>query len=103
MITLRARQAPGLVITHATELPSPPAPTAQAEAPPLKDCMDQFWTSPPGQLLPPLSIVAATVDAIPVKELGTPRFWTGDQQFLPLMERIYANISKAALDIIRGE
>ncbi|CCF83519.1 SWIM zinc finger family protein [Nitrolancea hollandica] len=103
MTTLRARRAPGMGVAHETELPSPPAPAAQAEALPLEDCMDQFWTSPPGQQPPPVSIVAAPVDAIPVKQLGTPRFRTGDQEFLPLMERIYANISEAALDIIRGE
>ncbi len=53
--------------------------------------------------MPPVSILAPSVEAIPVKQLGTPPFLDGEQKFLPLMERIYSNISNAALDIIRGE
>ncbi len=101
MTALRERRAPGTGITEATEISPPPA--APDEAPALEDCLNHFWSSPPGQTLPRVSIVAASVDAIPVKQLGTPPFWDEEQEFLPMMERTYAKISQAALDIIRGE
>lgn len=98
--TLRERRAPGPGISEATEVP--PSPAAPEVAPALEDCLDAFWSTPPGQQ-PPVNIIAPSVDAIPVKQLGTPPFWDSEQEFLPLMERTYAKISQAALDIIRGE
>jgi hypothetical protein len=42
------------------------------------------------------------IDALPVKRLGTPPFWQGDQDFTAWVEAMYRAIGGHAYDLVLG-
>jgi uncharacterized Zn finger protein len=101
MTALRERRALGpAVVREAVVAPIAPE---HDEVPPLEQQLERFWSSagdPNGGALP-LEAPANAAEAI--KWLGTPGFWESDREFVPLMERLYASITRAALKAAYGD
>jgi hypothetical protein len=44
-----------------------------------------------------VTIAAPPIDAVPIKRLGSPKFWHGKQDFVALLTGAYQAIAQAAL------
>lgn len=99
---LRKRRA---AVAAETEPAEPDQPSAPADpVVPLDTLMERFWE--PGENLEDFAVSIRTpeVDAVPVKQLGSPGFWHNRKlDFLNAMARAYHNIADAAVNTALGE
>jgi hypothetical protein len=61
-----------------------------------------FWALPPGFSAHPSRCVAPAADALPIKRLGVPPFWSSPDDFVRLMEGWYRAIGAEAERLLRG-
>ena len=70
---------------------------------PLEKTLDQFWDAADHLEDFGVKIQAPTVDAIPMKRLGTPGFWRDNKvDFIALFARAYKGIADAAINTAVG-
>ncbi len=78
-----------------------PAPVVEeAPAAPLPTDPAQFWTAPSAVPALGLTFQPPRIDALPVKRLGLPSFWSGPADFTELMEAGYRAAAVHALRLI---
>ena len=70
---------------------------------PLEKCLDRFWDAAENLDDFAVKIEAPTVDAIPIKRLGTPGFWRDNKvDFITLFARAYKGVADAAINTAVG-
>jgi uncharacterized Zn finger protein len=97
MTLLRARRTQSaLVEAEATAVEAEPS---KIEEPiePLEDDPDRFWHGTAELIDFRVTIAAPPIDAVPIKRLGSPKFWHGKQDFVALLTGAYQAIAQAAL------
>lgn len=104
MSMLRARRTVTEVAAPAAEQPDEESHTVMQEtATPLADCLEHFWEASAGLDDLHISIERPTVDAAPVKRLGTPGFWRDRSDFMNMFSIMYRAATEAALQTAIGE
>jgi uncharacterized Zn finger protein len=105
---LRSRRAGGAV-----EEPESAAAQTEAEAesaPALSESLGAFWSAPEG--VPDTAVSGPEggfgfgpppVDALPVKRLGAPAFWSGEGDFAALMVDAYRSVAAHGRRVLLGE
>jgi len=70
---------------------------------PLEKCLDRFWDTADNLEDFAVKIETPTVDAVPIKRLGTPGFWRDSKvDFIALFARAYKGLTEASLDTALG-
>lgn len=70
---------------------------------PLEKCLDRFWDAAENLDDFAVKIESPTVDAIPVKRLGTPGFWRDSKvDFIALFAHVYKDITTGAIRAALG-
>ncbi|MCI0477829.1 MAG: SWIM zinc finger family protein [Anaerolineales bacterium] len=70
---------------------------------PLEKCLDRFWDAAENLDDFAVKIEPPTVDAIPIKRLGTPGFWRDHKvDFIALFARAYKGLTEASLNTVLG-
>lgn len=72
----------------------------ETPTPALCDQLDHFWTAPTPLPALGLTFQPPRMDALPVKRLGLPPFWTGPSDFSEAMEATYRAAATHALNLI---
>ncbi len=89
-------------VATAKDAPAEKRQPRQEKTIPLKKCLDDFWEGAVSLQDFHVEIKGAPVDAAPIKQLGTPGFWHGKQDFVTVFTGIYRDVAEAALDIVHG-
>lgn len=74
-----------------------------ASVPPLSDCLDHFWQAGPDLATLAPNPAPPEVDCALLKRLGQAPFRIGRQNFAELLEKIYGDLSWAALEKALGD
>jgi uncharacterized Zn finger protein len=101
VVELRDRRAGG-----PTEEPLAPAVATEDQpesTPPLSKSLAGFWSAPGGVPDPGIGFEPPAVDALPVKRLGAPAFWSGGSDFTRLMEDAYRTVAAHARRELLGD
>jgi len=101
MAALREHRALGPAVVR--EIVAAPVAEQHEKVPALDQQLERFWSIEGDLSSGALPLEVPANDAEAIKWLGTPDFWESDREFVPLMVRLYASITRAALKVAYGD